>query len=117
MYFILALRAIELPEMCAVKNGISFLSHFISQSRNYPNMTSTVLERGLDIVQRTINCIGIITPRSQVDIFAEIFIALNKKYPAELVTWMKILESDGFPTHAVTEADRLQFMKLIIRYK
>lgn len=109
------MNAIRIPEMAAVKNGVAFITHFILQSRGHDRMTAAVLEKGDDIIRNTLNCIGVLTPRTQVDIFGDIFIAFNKKYPAELVVWIKILELDSFPTPQVSQQDKEQFMKSIIR--
>lgn len=85
------------------------------QSRNYPTMTTTVHEKGEEIIHTTLLCIGCITPRTQVDIFADIFVAMNKKYPAELIVWMKILELQQFPSNLVNNQEKESFMKSIIR--
>uniref|UniRef100_A0A1B0D1Y7 Uncharacterized protein n=1 Tax=Phlebotomus papatasi TaxID=29031 RepID=A0A1B0D1Y7_PHLPP len=57
IYF--ALKALVLPESGPVKYGTQFLSHFIMQSRQFPNMTTTVIERGGQIIQTTLLCIAI----------------------------------------------------------
>lgn len=110
------MKAMTLPEIGPIKNAISFLSHFIIQSRNYQNLTSAVLKKGEEIIHTTLLCIGIYTLRNHVDVFADIFVALNKKYPAELVAWMKILEVPDFPTAYVSAQDKEMFMKAILRY-
>lgn len=111
-----ALRTFVLPEVCAVKHAVVFMSHFILQSRAYDSMKDVVLQKGIDIIRTVLTCIGVLTARTCVDIFADIFIAFNKKYPAELVSWMKMLEMTAFPTTLVTNAEKEQFMKKIIRY-
>ncbi|XP_055377446.1 importin-13 [Condylostylus longicornis] len=112
-----ALKAVTLPETGPVKNGIQFISHFIMQSRNFTNMTKTVLESGEEIVRCTILCIGCYTPRALVESFADIFLSINKKYPAELVAWMKLLATPNFPTPNVDDAEKFKFMSQIIREK
>lgn len=104
-----------LPEIGSVKNSISFLTHFIMQSRTYPAMTTSVLEKGEEIIRTTLLCIGCVTPRTQVDIFADIFVAMNKKYPAELIVWMKILEVPQFPSNLVNNQEKEYFMKSVIK--
>lgn len=111
------MKAITMPEMGSVKNAMAFLAHFIMQSRNFPSMTATVLEKGEELIKTTLLCIGVLTPRTQVDIYGDIFIAINKKYPSELIIWMKILETPQFPTNLISEQEKEQFMKNVIRYE
>lgn len=115
MYVCTALKAAMLPETGPSKHAVMFLQHFIMQSRALPNVTAAILSKGEEIIQTTILCIAIYTLRTHVDIFAEIFISLNKKYPAELITWLKILEIPNFPTTNVSYEEKDQFMKAIIR--
>ncbi|CAD7092399.1 unnamed protein product [Hermetia illucens] len=110
-----ALRAITLPETGAIRYGIQFISHFITQSRQYPIMMQTVLDKGEDIIRTAILCIGCHTPRPHVDKFADIFLAANKKYPAELVVWMKMLGTYNFPTPVIENDDKMKFMSQIVR--
>ncbi|GAB0088696.1 Importin-13 [Sergentomyia squamirostris] len=112
-----ALKAIVLPESGPVKYGTQFLSHFIMQSRQFPNMNTTVIERGGQIIQTTLMCIGSLTPRTQVEVFADIFLSINKKYPQELIVWMKILATPQFPTTCVSDSEKNAFMNTIIREK
>lgn len=104
-----------LPETGPSKHAVMFLQHFIMQSRALPNITAAILGKGEDIIQTTILCIAIYTLRTHVEIFAEIFVALNKKYPAELISWLKMLEIPNFPTTTVSAEDKEYFMKSIIR--
>lgn len=92
-----------------------FLQHFILQSRAFPNATSAVLKKGEELIQTTLLCIGVYSQRTHVDVFADIFVALNKKYPAELIAWIKILEVNEFPTPSVSAEEKERFMKSIIR--
>lgn len=110
-----AMKAMTLPETGPSKHAVMFLQHFVMQSRALPNVTSAVLKCGEEIIHTTLLCIGIYTLRTHVDVFADIFVALNKKYPAELIAWMKILELPNFPTTFVTPQEKEQFMKAIIR--
>lgn len=73
------------------------------------------MDRGQDIIKTTLLCIGVRTPRTQVDVFADIFMALNKKYVTEMAVWMKILEVPDFPAPSMVAADKEQFSKAILR--
>lgn len=78
-------------------------------------MTTTVHGKGEEIIRTTLLCIGCVTQRTQVDNFADIFVAMNKKYPAELIVWMKILELPQFPSNLVNNQEKESFMKSVIR--
>lgn len=78
-------------------------------------MTSSVLEKGEDIIRTTLMCIGGFTPRPNVDVFGDVFISMNSKYPLEFVVWMKMLEIPNFPTHFIGAEDKSIFMKSVIK--
>lgn len=92
-----------------------FLQHFIIQSRNYPNATNAILKNGEEIIQTAILCVAVFIPRTYVELYADIFVAFNKKYPAEMVTWLKMLEIPEFPVPNISIEDKTQFMKSVIR--
>lgn len=73
------------------------------------------MDRGQDIVKTALLCIGVRTPRTQVDVFADIFMSLNKKYVTEMAGWMKILEVPDFPAAAMLATDKEQFSKTVLR--
>lgn len=105
----------QLPETGALKKSTSFVATFVKESRNHVNMTNTILFKGEEIIKTVIFCIAGITPRVNVDVFGDVFIALNSKYPSEFVVWMKCLETPGFPTAYIANEEKLNFMKLIIK--
>lgn len=78
-------------------------------------MTSTILLKGEDIVKTSLLCVAGLIPRVNVDVFGDIFIALNSKYPLEFIVWMKILETPSFPTAYVNQEEKIIFMKAIIK--
>lgn len=78
-------------------------------------MTNAVLMKGEEIVKIVVLCISGITPRVNVDVFGDVFIALNSKYPSEFIVWMKILEVPNFPTTYINHTEKINFMKAIIR--
>lgn len=47
--------------------------------------------------------------------FADIFLALNYKYPSDYVRWIKVLEKPNFPTFFVSQADKEQFVKKVLK--
>lgn len=112
-----ALKAITLPETGAIKKSASFIATFVRESRNHVNMTNTVLLKGEEIIRTVLLCIAGYTPRVNVDVFGEIFIALNGKYPSEFIAWMKILEAPNFPTAFIAQQEKTYFMRAIIKEK
>lgn len=78
-------------------------------------MTNMILMKGEEIIRTVLLCIAGITPRVNVDVFGDVFIALNAKYPSEFIVWMKILETQGFPTNYIGHEEKVTFMKNIIR--
>jgi hypothetical protein len=113
--FFPALKGITLPETGAIKKSASFLATFVKESRNHLNMTNAVLMKGEEIVKIVVLCISGITPRVNVDVFGDVFIALNSKYPSEFIVWMKILEAPNFPTTYINHNEKVNFMKSIIK--
>lgn len=110
-----ALKAITLPETGPRGYGVAFITHFIMQSRTYNNIYSTVIQKGPDILRTVIMCIGAITPRTHVDTFASIFVALNKNFPAEYIIWMQVLEMPQYPTHLISDKEKEHFAKALIK--
>lgn len=78
-------------------------------------MMNSLLKKGEEIIHATLLCIGVYSLQTHVDVYADIFVSFNKKYPAELIAWMKILEVSEFPTSCVTNEDKEKFMKLVLR--
>lgn len=114
--FFVALKSITLPETGPLKKSASFIATFVKESRNHISMTNTMLLKGEDIVRTSLLCIAGGIPRVNVDVFGDVFIALNSKYPSEFIVWMKILEAPAFPTTYVNQDEKINFMKAIIKY-
>ncbi|XP_037040753.1 importin-13 [Bradysia coprophila] len=110
-----ALKAITLPETGPRGHGVAFITHFIMQSRTYNNIYTTVLQKGSDILRTVIMCIGAITPRTHVDTFASIFVALNKNFPSEYIVWMQVLEIPQYPTNLISDKEKEHFAKALIK--
>lgn len=110
-----ALAALGMPENGPVKQSILFLTHFVMQSRNFPPMTRAVLDQGDRIISIMVTCVAIVAPRTQVELFADVFLAVNKKYPAEFVVWMKVLQVADYPTPEVSPANKKVFMDALIK--
>lgn len=129
------MKAMMLPETGPIKKSVGFLTVFIKESRNCPRMMSAVAGQGENILRNTFLCLGNLmiqiltngffnsegllsggyTPRAHVDVFADIFLALNYKYPSDFVRWIKVLEKPNFPTYFVSPADKEQFVKKVLK--
>lgn len=110
-----ALSTLTMPENGPVKQSTLFLTHFILQSRNYPPMTQAILDQGERIVSASCMCVSVVSPRQQVELFADVFLAMNKKYPAEFVMWMKVLQLPDFPTPEIDQTHKKTFMEAVIK--
>ncbi|XP_001359959.2 importin-13 [Drosophila pseudoobscura] len=111
-------RCMTLPESGAIRCGIQFMTHFTIQSRNHEHITEVVLKTGEQTVYFIMMCVGYLTPRSQVDKFADIILAFNKKYPAELAIWLKtVMSVPHFPTPLLNDAEKSRYVSLIIKEK
>lgn len=117
--FFYALKAMTLPENGPIRKSVQFISNFVLQSRNFPNMTEIVLERGEEILRTSWMCVACITPRQLVDKFADVFLSINKKYPAEMAAWFKNIMQNGLDLSnlQVNEMETNRFITQIIRYK
>lgn len=112
-----AQHSMTLPENGPIRNSIQFVSHFVMQSRNHRHMTEIVFANGEHIIHTVMVCVGYLTPRQQVDKFADVFLAFNKKYPAELAVWLKnVMVQPNFPTQLVSEEEKLRFVSQIIKW-
>lgn len=111
-----ALKAMTLPENGPIRTSVQFLSHFVMQSRNYPQMTQAVLAAGEEILRTATVCVACVTPRQQVEKFADVFLSINKKYPAEMAVWLKnVMHAPNFPTPLVDDAEKSKFVTQVIK--
>lgn len=78
-------------------------------------MTQAILELGDQIISGTIMCVALVSPRQQVELFADVFLSLNKKYPAEFVVWMKVLQLPEFPSADINPDHKKAFMDAVIK--
>lgn len=110
-----AMRAMTMPENGPVKCSVLFLAHFVLQSRNIEQLTATILVHGEEIVTTSLMCIAALTPRAQVEQFADLLLSLNKKYPTEYVSWLKILLMPSYPATSIKLEDKTMFMNALIK--
>lgn len=112
-----AILCLVLPEIQALKQISSFLVQFISQSRE-TSLAQVIQAYGESLVLRILINLGTTAPRSSVDIFSDILLALNKKYCDNLSRWLNsILSQEGFPTPKISAPQKDAFIKSILREK
>ncbi|XP_034486188.1 importin-13 [Drosophila innubila] len=113
-----AQHSMTLPENGPIRAGIQFVTHFVMQSRNHLHMAEVVMANGEQIMHTAMVCVGYMTPRQQVEKFADLFLAINKKYPAEMVVWLKnVMSVPNFPTELISDAEKARYVSLIIKVK
>ncbi|XP_055641378.1 importin-13 [Toxorhynchites rutilus septentrionalis] len=112
-----AMKGMMLPETGPMKKSVGFLTAFIKESRNLTQMSNAVVSQGENMVRTTFLCLGGYTPRAHVDVFADIFLALNYKYPIDFTRWIEVLLRPDFPTPFVTANDKDQFIKKVLKEK
>ncbi|XP_050507704.1 importin-13 [Diabrotica virgifera virgifera] len=112
-----AILCLVLPEIQAVKQVSSFLVQFISLSRE-TSLAQVIQAYGESLVLRILMNLGSTAPRTSVDIFSDILLALNKKYCDNLSRWLNsLLAQDGFPSPRITASQKEAFVKSILREK
>lgn len=104
-----------MPEPSTLKHAITFIVHFVTQSRAYANTTLAMRECGSFLVRTVLDCVGLLTPRTHIELFADILLVVSKKYADDFVVWMKLLESPDYPSALITNAEKEVFMKTIIK--
>ncbi|KAJ8931893.1 hypothetical protein NQ314_015162 [Rhamnusium bicolor] len=108
---------LALPETQTLKSISIFLVHFISQSRE-TSQADVVQSYGESLVLRILMNLGSTAPRSSVDIFSDILLALNKKYCDNLSRWLNsLLAQEGFPSPRISTRQKEAFIKSVLREK
>ncbi|XP_058055548.1 importin-13 [Anopheles bellator] len=110
-----ATKCMMLPETAPMKKSVAFITMFVKESPKHTVMMNVVLAQGENILRSTFLCIGGTALRTQVEVLADIFLALNIRYPTEFVQWMKLLEIPNFPTAFVSANEKEQFMRKVIK--
>uniref|UniRef100_A0A1B6C273 Importin-13 n=1 Tax=Clastoptera arizonana TaxID=38151 RepID=A0A1B6C273_9HEMI len=114
--FNFATAALGKTEAPIVRSAVSFLSNFITQSREVPALLTVVQNGGEELVHKMLRCIGGESPRGNVETFAELLLTLNKKYCDNLSRWLQLqLSVEGFPSPKATPDNKQHFIKLVLR--
>ena len=112
-----ALDALSCQETPTVKAATNFFTSYIGTAAG--NQGAEMLDLfGQDLITRLLACIGGLSPRSNVDLFADILLALNRHFISKVAQWLQYsLEKEGFPSQFVTSVQKDNFKKTIIREK
>lgn len=106
------------PESPVLKAATQFLVHFITQSRENPELVSVVQNQGHLLVAQLLSCIGGESPRALVEHTADVILALNKKYFDSLCRWMSTsLGRERFPSPLVSQPQKENFCRSILKEK
>lgn len=106
---------LSLPEAQTLKLCTSFLVNFISQSRDTAQ-ANVVQTYGESLVLRILVILGSTAPRSSVDVFSDLLLALNKKYCDNLSRWLNaLLAQEDFPSPRISRQQKETFIRLVLR--
>ncbi|XP_014250875.1 importin-13 [Cimex lectularius] len=114
--FSFATSALTMPEGHTVSTAGQLLCMIISNSQHYQWAAQIVNTHGEHLVHTMLMCIGHDTsPRSVLNVFADIFIALNKMTP-NLAHWLDLnLSRQNFPTEKADNASKKNFILLLLK--
>ncbi len=105
------------PENGPVKYACSFLSNFISVSREHPPLNNIVNQQGEVLFMNVMRVIGGSSSSSSfTDYYVDVIFALNKKYFDNLCQWLTgFVNTDGFPCSLVSKEQKQQFASLVLK--
>lgn len=114
LLFNFATQSLLAAEQPSVKAAGSFLTSLITGSSEEPTFAPPIRMAGHQLVATCVICIAGRTPRSGLDIFSEILLALNKRCPELFPDWLQ-----GGLTQLPTpdQAQKDKYYKLIIKEK
>ncbi len=113
-----ALQFLGCQETPTIKTTVYFFIAYIDNSINHEKAIEMLDLFGQDLVINVLACIGGHGPRSNVDLFSEIILALNKQYISKSSAWLQnALDQEGFPSKLVTKAQKDDFRKMVTREK
>lgn len=110
-----AVRGLTLAEASTLKPVMAFIAHYVNQSGPFPEMQAAVIACGDSIVRSVLEALAEHTPRSQVDNYADILLALNKHYGRYLAQWLQVLKQPDYPTRIISQEDKDRFAKAILK--
>ncbi|XP_002157595.2 importin-13 isoform X1 [Hydra vulgaris] len=105
-------------ETPTIKSTCNFFVSYINISSSYEKPRNLIKSAGFELLKVTLLCIGGISPRHTCDNFADVILALNKKYVTDLAIWFNELFSlPNFPTDLPSKIQKDHFQKAVLREK
>lgn len=112
-----AVMCLAMSEGQPVKACCSYLSNFISQSRE-TEQAAVVQNYGEALILRILISLGGNGPRAHAELLSEVLLVLNKKYCDNLTRWLHtLLQQEGFPSPRVNMQQKEHFIKMVLREK
>ena len=116
----IALESLYCQESSTLKAAINFFTSYIAVAANTDakEIAEMLSLFGQDLVYRVLLCIGGVVPRTNIEMFADILIALNRHFGTKASNWFQsALKQEGFPSKLVSSRDKENFQKILLREK
>ncbi|KAK9881689.1 hypothetical protein WA026_017206 [Henosepilachna vigintioctopunctata] len=112
-----AILTFSLPEIHTLRACSSFLVNFITQSRDL-EQADVIQNFGENLVLQLLLTLGTNAPRHCLEYFADILLALNRKYCDNLCRWLnQLLGQENFPSNMIKDTQKQIFIKAVLREK
>jgi len=112
-----ALVLMTFQEVPTMKNACYFLSSYVSDV-SIQGDREVLLSFGKSLVAQLLLCIGATAPRTHLDSYSDILLALNKNFTTELAVWLnELLIAENFPSVVPSNLEKEQFKKSVLREK
>jgi len=112
-----ALVLMTFQEVPTMKNACYFLSSYVSDV-SIQGDKEVLLSFGKSLVAQLLLCIGATAPRTHLDSYSDILLALNKNFTTELAVWLnELLIAENFPSVVPSNLEKEQFKKSVLREK
>ncbi len=113
-----ALQFLGCQETPTIKTTVNFFTTYINNSVQHEKAVEMLDLFGQDLVMNVLACIGGHGPRSNVDLFSDIILALNRHYITKSATWLQnALNQENYPSKLVATAQKDDFRRMITREK
>jgi len=111
-----AILSMALPEQATVKASCSFMIEFLNAGHENDVIKTIVDSHGHILVDRIMRAIGGEAQRGIVDFVADVLMALNKFYVAQLAAWLRLMvDREGYPSPRASRGDKDTFVKNLLR--
>ena len=111
-----ALQALSFQESPTIKASCNFFVSYITAAASEKCATEMLDLFGQDLVSRVLLSIAGQSPRTSVDLFADILLVLNRHFITKTSLWLQAcLSQDGFPSPIVELSQKNNFRKAVLR--